>query len=570
MQDQLVTERRRAAPSEQIPLRSIIDCMADGIVIVDREGIIRFVNPAAERLFGRCATELLNRALGFPLVGGDAAEVSVVRPNQQTVTAELRTTEIEWESRPAHLISLRDITDRKRAEERAAQLDRERVARIEAEAANQAKSEFLALMSHELRTPLNAIIGYSDLLDLGVAGALSPEQHHKVSRIGASARHLLGLVNEVLDLAKVEGGRLSLRRGIGRPRNTIDAAVGLVQPIAESRGISLRTEIPTDEGIAYEGDEDRVRQILVNLLNNAVKFTEAGGTVTVSCALAEAPEADARLLGRGPWCLMRVTDSGIGIPPEKLGAIFDAFVQVEEGHTRSREGSGLGLTISRRLARLMKGDLCVRSEVGKGSTFTLWLPDATAVARQVDRWRDEAPDSASRLLGVGDVAKILVGELETLLDSFVTRLRGEALVERHQSLRHSQLVDHLGAYVAAIAAMLEGIEESRGRPSLVVRDGTRIQLLIAESHGAQRAQFGWSADTLHREWTILREEVERLVRRHAQGIAEGAIAEALLVIGGVIDQAAEASCRALNRAAGSSGDSSALIREPPVAQPNAG
>ena len=544
-------------------LRSIIDRMADGVVIVDRDGAIRFANPAAERMFGRTSTELIDRDLGFPLVDADAAQVDVVRPNQQTITAELRSVEIEWEGDSAHLISLRDITDRRRAEERAAQLNRERVARIEAEAANQAKSEFLALMSHELRTPLNAIIGYSELLELEIKGTLSEEQRRSVTRIEASARHLLGLVNEILDLSKVEGGRLTLNRGVGKPRETVDAAVDLIRPVAASRGTTVRAE-GGDDRIAYHGDTDRVKQVIINLLNNALKFTEPGGTITVSWGVASQPDEEARLTGRGPWCYFRVADTGIGIPSEKLNEIFEPFVQVEGGRTRSKEGSGLGLTISRRLARLMGGDLCVQSEPGKGSAFTLWLPDASSELKRDAKWREEAPETANRLLGLGDVARILDREFDNLLQAFVNRLHEDGIVEEGQRLRRVQLTDHLGTYVADVATMLEAIEEARGEHTVIISDGTKIQFLIAECHGRHRAQLGWSANALMREWTILREEVEKTIRRHALGVPEQGMSEALAIIGRVFEQGSEASSQAFSQLSAGIGRP-ALIR--PAAAP---
>jgi signal transduction histidine kinase len=540
--------------------------MADGIVIVSRTGMIRFANPAAERLFGRSASELLDRELGFPVLAAETAEVEVVRPNQQTVTAELRAVETEWQGEPSHLLSLRDVTDRKRAEQRTAQLNRERIARIEAEAANHAKSEFLALMSHELRTPLNAVIGYAELLDLGITGPLSPDQHKQIGRIMHSGRHLLGLVNEVLDLAKVEAGALSLQRGIGRPGKSIDAALALVEPVAQAKGVNLIRKMPPEENVTYAGDDGRVRQILVNLLNNAVKFTPAGGEVRMEWGVTAVPDTEAQLFGRGPWCYLRISDTGIGIPKKKLGSIFEPFVQVEAGHTRSQEGSGLGLTISRRLARLMNGDLSVRSEVGKGSIFVLWLPDATTMARDTARWRAEAPEMAARLLGLGDVGKILVREFAPLLDAFVARLRDDVLAEGVQTLRYCELSDHMGAFVADVAIMLAAIEEGQGKPSVIVSDATKIQLVIAESHGAQRAEYGWTADVLHDEWAILHDEIERLIHLHRRGIPDAAFDEARIVIGRVIDQAVEASCRALNRAAAAS-ESTALIRETSRPQP---
>ena len=552
---------------EESRLRSIVDQMADGVVIVNRDGIIRFANPAAERLFGRSCDELKNRELGFPVVASGTAEVEVVRPTRQTVTAELRAVDIEWQGEAAHLISLRDITDRKRAEERAAQLDRERIARIEAEAANHAKSEFLALMSHELRTPLNAVIGYSELLDLGIAGSLSAEQRHSISRIAASGRHLLGLVNEVLDLAKVEAGRLWLHDGVGHPHRAVDAAIALVQPAAEARGIELVAKPPEDDAVAYAGDEDRVRQILVNLLNNAVKFTPAGGRVTAEWEVTTKPDTDARLYGHGPWCAIRVADTGIGIPPDKVRTIFDPFVQVEGGRSRSKEGSGLGLTISRRLARLMKGEVTVRSTVGSGSVFTLWLPDATAAARQTAKWRAESPDTAARLLGLSEVGKVLIRELDPLLGGFVARLREETITDGAPSLRYCQLTDHLAAYVADVATMFAAIEESQGQPSAVVADGTKIHLVLAECHGVQRSRLGWTSDELHREWTILHEEIERVIQMHERGIAESAVAEARIVLDRMIDQARDASCRALIRSSGTE-QAPPLIREQrPAAHP---
>jgi signal transduction histidine kinase len=541
------TDRRRGRRLEQSRLRTIVDRMADGIVIVGLDGVIRFANPAAESMFGRPASELEGTSLGFPVVSGETAGIEVVRPGGGSIAAELRVVDTDWEGEAVRLLSLRDITDRKRAEERAAQLERERIARAEAEAANHAKSEFLAVMSHELRTPLNAVIGYAELLDLGIAGPVTAEQRQQISRIRASGRHLLGLVSEVLDLAKVEAGRLSLQHGVGRVRAAADAALALVQPVAESRGITLSTEYADSTDATYEGDEDRVRQILINLVNNAVKFTEAGGSVCIRSGITKQPDPEARLIG-GPWVYFRVTDTGIGVAPEQIPAIFDPFVQVQRGHTRQNDGSGLGLTISRRLARLMRGDLTVRSEPGKGSTFTLWLPAASDAALEAARRRADSPDAAARLQGLGDTGEALLRELEPLLNAFVSRLRAEPLMPVAQSLRFSQLADHVGTYIANIGGVLIAVEEARGQPSVLVADGTEIQRLIAERHGAQRARLGWTVDALHREWKILDEEIERAMRRRAHAIHESALEEATSIIKRLVEQGDELSCRALTRA----------------------
>jgi signal transduction histidine kinase len=521
--------------------------MADGVVIIGLDGVIRFVNPAAESLFGRAASELEGTAFGFPAVAGKTAEIHVVRPGGMAVAAELRVVDMRWENDEACLVSLRDITDRKRAEERASQLDGERIARAEAEAASQAKSEFLAVMSHELRTPLNAVIGYAELLDLGIAGALNVEQHHQISRILSSGRHLLGLVNEVLDLAKVEVGRLSLHTSLAYAGQTADGALALVQPVAELRGILVVVRHADESEATYDGDEDRVRQILVNLLNNAVKFTEPGGSVLVECGLTNHPDPEARLMG-GPWVYWRVADTGIGIAPAQIASIFDPFVQVERGHTRQSEGSGLGLTISRRLARLMRGDLTVRSEVGKGSVFTLWLPSVGGAAREAARRRSESPGQASRLRGLAVIGEALMRELEPMLNAFVARLRNEAIMPAAQSLRFSQIADHIGTYVANIAGVLVAIEEARGQPSGLIADGSEIQRLVAERHGAQRARLGWTSEALTREWRILGEEIERAIRRRTENVDESAIVEGLTIVTRFIDQGIELSGRALTRA----------------------
>jgi PAS domain S-box-containing protein len=541
------TERRRNGRPDQIRLRSIVERMADGIVIVGLDGVIRFTNPAAEQLFGRTAAQLTATDFGFPVVAGDSADIEVVRPGGETVSVELRVVDTEWESEAARLVSLRDVTDRKRAEEHAAQLDRERLARAEAEAANRAKSAFLTMMSHELRTPLNAVIGYAELLELGIPGALTDDQRTQIVRILTSARHLLGLVNEVLDLAQVDAGRLSVHTRVAPADLVAEAALALVQPIAEARGVSVSARRPGDADATYEGDEDRVRQILVNLLSNAVKFTEPGGHVVIEWGVAKQPDAEARLRGSGPWVYLRVEDTGIGISAAQISAIFDPFVQVRSGPTRPNDGSGLGLTISRRLARLMKGDLSARSKPGKGSAFTLWLPAATAAAQETAPWHAQAPDAAARLCGLANVGELLLHQLEPLVDAFVTHLRAERIIPSADSLRFSQLADHVGTYVADVAAVLIAIEEARGQPSSLITDGSEIQRLVAERHGTHRAHLGWSREKLSREWKILRTEIERAIRLGAQTLPEGAVAEALPLIERFLGQAEEISIRALMR-----------------------
>jgi two-component system, cell cycle sensor histidine kinase and response regulator CckA len=247
---------------------------------------------------------------------------------------------------------------------------------IEAEAANRAKSEFLANMSHEFRTPMNAIIGYSDLLEAEIMGPLTEEQRKQLTRIRASSDHLLRLVEDVLDLAKIEAGRIAVERECARASVPIQAALELIEPQARERGLQVENRCAVDDGMCFIGDVDRVRQILANLLSNAVKFTEPGGRVTVTCETVAQPDPDALLSGDRPWLCIMVEDTGIGMDADQIAAVFEPFVQAESGRTRTKGGSGLGLTISRHLARLMNGDLTVASAPGEGSCFKLWLAAA--------------------------------------------------------------------------------------------------------------------------------------------------------------------------------------------------
>jgi signal transduction histidine kinase len=256
-------------------------------------------------------------------------------------------------------------------------------ARAAADAANRAKSEFLANMSHELRTPINAVLGYGELLEMEIAGPVTAGQRLHLERIRSSGRHLLTLINDILDLAKVEAGQLTVEHNLETLERVVQEALTIVDGQYAERGVELRNACE-DVDVPYVGDHDRVRQILLNLLSNAAKFTEPGGSVTLRCGTTATPDAGAEVSGAGPWTYAQVEDTGIGIEEEQARSVFQPFVQVESGRTRTQGGTGLGLTISRQLARLMGGDLTLRTEMGKGSCFTLWLPTDAAVEGALD------------------------------------------------------------------------------------------------------------------------------------------------------------------------------------------
>jgi len=248
--------------------------------------------------------------------------------------------------------------------ERERALDESERARADAERANRAKSDFLAVMSHELRTPLNAIGGYAELIDMGLRGPVTDAQREDLARIQRSQRHLLGLINELLTFARLESGTLRYDISEVLAADVVGAVEGLIVPQARARDLTLDVRANRAD-LVVRADAERLRQVLLNLLSNAVKFTEPGGRVSLSCEPRDGHAAFA------------VRDTGIGIPADQLERIFEPFVQVRGGLTRPHDGTGLGLSISRELARAMGGDLRAESAVGEGSTFTITLPLAS-------------------------------------------------------------------------------------------------------------------------------------------------------------------------------------------------
>jgi len=289
-----------------------------------------------------------------------ALEMELQQQHLQEQTSEM---EVQTEELEEVNAALRSAVHELESERSAAN-----AARAQAEAANAAKSEFLATMSHELRTPLNAIAGYVDILSMGIRGPVNDAQCEDLDRIRKNGRYLLALINDILNFARLEAGQVQFAPTDLDVRELLLGLEPIVAPQLAKGGVSYGCS-PGEPGVLVRADHERVRQILLNLLTNAIKFTGAGGRVSLACGCS----ADTVRLS--------VTDTGRGIEPDKLERIFEPFVQVDRHLTNvSQQGVGLGLAISRDLARRMDGDITAESEVGKGSTFTLSLPRVAARA----------------------------------------------------------------------------------------------------------------------------------------------------------------------------------------------
>ncbi len=371
--------------AERAELRAarIIQQISDEHLTMDSNFRILSLNLAAERNFGVPRDSIVGRTHweAFPSSSGTPVETNYRRVVDEKVDLHFnhhyvgegydRHLEIDAYSTDEGGVALfwRDVSERLRAEAalreseaRHRELFREaELARADAESANQAKGEFLAVMSHELRTPLNAIGGYAELMEMGIRGPVTADQREDLRRIQNSQRHLLGLINEVLNYARLETGTVHYDLTDVRVRDALVAAEALVSPQAASKQLSLSVT-ECSPHLLVKADIEKLRQVVVNLLSNAVKFTERGGRIEMTGA-----EAYDR-------AEIRVHDTGIGIAPDLIDAIFDPFVQIRSDFTRSYEGTGLGLAISRDLARGMGGDLTAESQPGIGSTFILTLP----------------------------------------------------------------------------------------------------------------------------------------------------------------------------------------------------
>ena len=376
-----VEERRQAEESlrySEQKYRELVENANSIILRMDREGRITFFNEFAQKYFGFKESDILGQSVVGTIVpptessGRDLVRLiqgvaqnpeQYARNENENMRSNGERVWIAWTNKPVRdaagqitecLCVGNDISELKEAERQLLQ------AKEEAEAADRVKSAFLATMSHELRTPLNSIIGFTGLLLQGFSGPLTEKQRKQLGMVQNSGRHLLALINDVLDISKIEAGQLEMAREKFDLRSALDKVVETVRPLAEKKGLGLHARLATDV-VHIVGDRRRVEQVLANLLSNAIKFTERG-EITVTCQV------------KPPWVVTAVRDTGMGISAEEIAGLFRPFHQIDNGIARQSEGTGLGLSISKRLVEMMGGTLGVESAYGVGSTFSFTLP----------------------------------------------------------------------------------------------------------------------------------------------------------------------------------------------------
>lgn len=447
-------------------LQTIIRHNADGLLIVRQDGLIDFANPVAESLFGSGGGELTGKMFGYPIASNAATEIELNSGLSGSRIIQMRVAKIHWEGRPALLASMRDVTEHKvieielqkhrdhlehLVELRTAELTE---AKIAAEAANIAKSAFLANMSHEIRTPLNGIIGLTHILK---RSGVRPDQEERLKKINVSAEHLLNVINDILDLSRIEAGKMTLEQVEVNIASIFANIKSIMAERAETKGLDLR--FVADASLSLmQGDATRLQQALINYVGNAIKFTKQGSIIVRAFNLEETTDS---------VCVrFEVQDTGIGIDPETLPQLFVAFSQADNSMSRKYGGTGLGLAITERLAELMGGEVGVESTLGVGSKF--WFTARLSKSKNspgVVQPQFSAAEQALRQLCAGcrvlvvddeplnlDVARFMLEDVGLIVDTAVDGFSAISLVKK---------VDYAVVLMDMQMPNLDGLEATR-------------------------------------------------------------------------------------------------------------
>jgi signal transduction histidine kinase/GGDEF domain-containing protein/HAMP domain-containing protein len=388
----------------QQSFHSVVEESTDAIIIVDRNGFVRYVNPAAGAIFERTREDFMGHLFGMP-VNQDRTEIDIFRLKGGRGTGEMTVTETTWLGEVADLVTVHDITERKIAEEKLIKLD-------------ELKTDFVSTVSHELRTPLTIMKEYASILSDEVPGKLNLEQRGHLSIIENNIDRLSQMIEDLLDISKIEAQKVVLRREFVDLASIINDVVIQFRPKADGKQIEFKTVFPASLPLLYI-DADRIRQVFTNLIGNAIKFTPANGKII------------AEIIDKEMEFECRVTDTGIGIAPENLDKVFTRFEQFDRTEGSGAKGTGLGLAITKALIQLHCGSIWLESELNKGSKFIFTLPKytpATLLQEHVMNSMKEAATSASAMtlfnISLADPSKLKEEFSQERLDSILKEIEG--------------------------------------------------------------------------------------------------------------------------------------------------